>query len=203
MALITTTIFREEDGTMNVPGVEGSLNTHCDNGTVQKKQFKEVFIYLDAGNVNWLESPVWNNALNGIRVALRVDNVCDGSYSYIDYPFNDFRLAQLCCPGIVCPEFTVTFSEDRPPAAYNISIIGEDNVGAAQTNNEGGLVQTFSLPPGNYWFYIQVLENLGRTDLVYAAGGQPLDYTVNIGSPSTLYNILDLDCGVQLLPGLG
>lgn len=101
-----------------------------------------------------------------------------------------------------CELFTIAFDPERPPSAYNISIFGEDNIGVFQTDNDGGLVQTTSLPSGNYWIYVQILESLGRTDIVDANSGL-VNYTTNTGEPSQLYTPMELGCGLFVQVGIG
>lgn len=94
-------VYRTEAGVHNHPVVNATIETRCNDGqNLVTKKFREVYIYWD-GISEWVESPVWDSLLAEIKVVLRVDNQCDGGFSYIQFGFNDYRLLDLCC--IDCP----------------------------------------------------------------------------------------------------
>lgn len=98
MAIINPITFRTESGVHQNPGATSSLNTHCLIGlTSHKKTYVDVYIYWSG--TAWIESPIWDSNLPAIRVALKVNNVCTGAFSYVDLDGNDFRNIQSCCPS--------------------------------------------------------------------------------------------------------
>lgn len=102
-----------------------------------------------------------------------------------------------------CEVFSISFDPERPPSAYNVSIIGEDGIGVFQTDNEGPLVQTTTLPSGLYYIYFQILDNLGRIDVLSGDGSVPLSYTTNVSEPSGLYSPQSMQCGINIAIGIG
>lgn len=98
MSTISVAIFKTEDDVHTNPPTPSLYDTHCDG---QKKPFAEVFIYWDIVNEEWVESPTFQLAVPGVSsetiVALKVSNECDDTYAFLDIPYNDFRLKQLCC----------------------------------------------------------------------------------------------------------
>ena len=106
MSEIIIPFYRTEAGVNAEDPVNALYNTHCEEGSVLvPKSFKEVFIHWNEGPDVWVEDPVFVPGQS--IVALKVTNPCDDTFAYIDYGFNDFRLDQLCCKPVPCPEITL------------------------------------------------------------------------------------------------
>lgn len=107
MALLSVTILRDEAGVhYENPAESSPFNTHCADGpSAEKKTFKEVILTWHEGDEEWQELATVPTPDEEVvfLIALRIDNPCDGSFAYIMTPYNDFRLAQLCCPGYCEP----------------------------------------------------------------------------------------------------
>lgn len=120
MSLLTLPIFKTEDGTQNHPAVNGSYNTHCDGGVEgpKAKVFEEVYIHWNGAA--WARDNVF--VPNQSIVALKVTNICDDTFAYVDYPYNDFRIDQLCCRETTLQIFAVIDSESYVVGQTNQSV---------------------------------------------------------------------------------
>lgn len=91
-------------------------------------------------------------------------------------------LLRACCiwtppTPIVCDNLTITFNEERPPTSYILHIFDQDGNEVA-TTNDTSLEQLFpALDPENqYRLCVEVIDNLGRTDVNGDVDGGPLSY---------------------------
>jgi hypothetical protein len=121
MSTVIVPVYRTESGVHNHPVANEQIETRCFDGSNNvTKRFKEVFIYWDGAA--WAETPVWDNLLAEIKVALRVDNQCTEEYSYIDYRFNDYRLLDACCIDCPVPLVDAELPEATFGEPYNATV---------------------------------------------------------------------------------
>lgn len=97
MSLILVDFYKKEEGVHNNPVFNDVFNTHCDGGVegLLPKKFFEVFIDWDNDLSQWVEVLVYTPAQT--KVALKVINNCNDTFSYLAISYEDFRIKQLCC----------------------------------------------------------------------------------------------------------
>jgi hypothetical protein len=102
MAQFQILIYRDEAGTQNHPGVNGTVETHClntDNKMVLKKT-QEVLIHWNG--LAWVEDAVY---LAGVSIpALKIINQCATTFAYIRQTQVDFKSLAACCKTQACPD---------------------------------------------------------------------------------------------------
>jgi len=136
------------DGTLHHnPAVNQNISTHCSDGDDSiLKPFKEVLIEWDG--IAWEEVTVFTAGLS--VVALRVDNICDDTFQYINVPFQDFRILGVCCQN--CPIAAVDANFILPDAvagqAYNASFPILGNGPFSLIVNSKPAWMTITLEPG-------------------------------------------------------
>jgi len=126
MSILNLPIYRTEAGVHANPAVNGLVYTHCDNGEKNiPKEFKEVLIKWDGAE--WIEEPSWIGG-TGQVVALRIDNPCEATYSYVNGNYNDFNLAVACClfipaipPGLWLTFKTINDAKAVVADIYNVA----------------------------------------------------------------------------------
>lgn len=103
--------YRTEAGVTNHPATNQTVITDCNDGTeIVKKKFREVYIHW--GGAAWVEDAVYNPLATEPHVVLRVDNQCNGQFSYIGMAYNDFRLLGICCQDCPVPAVQSAFGLD-------------------------------------------------------------------------------------------
>lgn len=201
MALTSFFTYRTEAGVHSNPSISSPLNTHCDG---EKKYFKEVFIHWTGAA--WVEDPVFDPLLLNERVALRVDNQCDGTFSLIDFPFQDFRLRQLCCGefpnGVDTPLVNNNGNEDL---VYPLGVFNVDGVYLGIANNTAEYIALWNANAANQALG-QIVQGVGTMFTVVPI--DPLDVIVLYGrefmtvQSSATNLILHLDDGNTVVHGV-
>lgn len=157
-------VYRNASGVNNAVPVVEEVNTHCIDMISVMNKFFEVLIHWDIGTLEWVEDPVF---LPGESiVALKIIEPCSEAFWYVDYPINDFRLAQICCRTVPMFQYTVNASGENMTHEFEvIQAILTSNIGKSFSVDwgDGSAVEPFNIvdespivmdhtytTPGNY-----------------------------------------------------
>lgn len=112
MSTLHVPFYRNEAGLNSLVPYVDYIETTCDG---EKKRFAEVFIHWTGAA--WVEDAVYVPGTS--VVALKVTNQCEATFAYLNYPINNFRIAQICCVDeqpCFNTELTQSLFEDTIPA---------------------------------------------------------------------------------------